>query len=656
MSLLKFLFKDKQAKREEPAGEVAVAEPVAETEVAPSELETRVLPPDDVVEDHAPEPQPVAAAPADDTRKLDLDEIREALRKIAEIISDDDKQERDREVASGNYSTLNLTVGQVAGLVPEIFRDPATATENGQYCKASVKDLYEQLAAGKVQTTLNHLAGEIDEDLLVPTFENRREDVVNIPLNLAVTAVQPDELKKRTTVDERDDGLDEMPNLFNAPSVAGTDEHAPEPAIEFQDDDEETEAATRMLDPAMLEQGGISAAVPDASVDPSEVDEEEDDETEAQTRMLDPSMVQAAADALLGCETDEPPVEAEPEIPEAAAGLPADIPLVDDPIFGRSRTDGPLVSETLPGMRLPFAEEPSDDEPPAEAAASADAIPGFEIDDSVSVFRMASDDTDEADDAGAAAMFELPPMDEPAVAAFEPAASIAVPQDDEDRVSSEAVAPAGHGEVVLNGVNLNTASDVELSEGLDGVGAKLAARIRRYRERTGRFTCIEDLTKVPGVGPSTFEKITGTSWSEARDSVRRTLNYLFGSDQNEMPDFKQVAKRFVELPGFKGCILTHEEGHVLAANWDHEGQEMLGAIAPQLYKKVTPYVEDLDMGEVNPLTLFIADEAVTIVYSGDMFIALVHSTTRLNKRQVNLIQLAGAELEHRLDRMKAAIG
>jgi competence protein ComEA len=43
-------------------------------------------------------------------------------------------------------------------------------------------------------------------------------------------------------------------------------------------------------------------------------------------------------------------------------------------------------------------------------------------------------------------------------------------------------------------------------ESLDGIGPVLAARIVTYRKVNGPFTAIEDLLKVPGIGPSTFAK------------------------------------------------------------------------------------------------------------------------------------------------------
>jgi len=54
-------------------------------------------------------------------------------------------------------------------------------------------------------------------------------------------------------------------------------------------------------------------------------------------------------------------------------------------------------------------------------------------------------------------------------------------------------------------VNLNTATQQEL-ESLKGIGKATAAAIIRYRDKA-RFYNIEDLQKVPGIGPAKFAAI-----------------------------------------------------------------------------------------------------------------------------------------------------
>jgi competence protein ComEA len=54
-------------------------------------------------------------------------------------------------------------------------------------------------------------------------------------------------------------------------------------------------------------------------------------------------------------------------------------------------------------------------------------------------------------------------------------------------------------------ININTASAEELTR-LQGVGPKYAARIIEYREQNGPFAAPEDIMKIKGIGPATYEK------------------------------------------------------------------------------------------------------------------------------------------------------
>jgi competence protein ComEA len=73
---------------------------------------------------------------------------------------------------------------------------------------------------------------------------------------------------------------------------------------------------------------------------------------------------------------------------------------------------------------------------------------------------------------------------------------------DKRRVVSE-VEPPKAGE---KKIDLNSASAYQL-ELLPGIGPVLSLRIINHRETKGKFQKIEDVMKVSGIGPKTFEKI-----------------------------------------------------------------------------------------------------------------------------------------------------
>ena len=54
-------------------------------------------------------------------------------------------------------------------------------------------------------------------------------------------------------------------------------------------------------------------------------------------------------------------------------------------------------------------------------------------------------------------------------------------------------------------ININTASEEELSAVLKNVGLEKAAAIVRHRSMHGDFKSVDDLAKVSGIGPVTIE-------------------------------------------------------------------------------------------------------------------------------------------------------
>ena len=57
-------------------------------------------------------------------------------------------------------------------------------------------------------------------------------------------------------------------------------------------------------------------------------------------------------------------------------------------------------------------------------------------------------------------------------------------------------------------VDINTATVEEL-DALPGIGLTAAKAIVEYRTTNGRFTRVEDLLKIPGIGPTTLDQLRG---------------------------------------------------------------------------------------------------------------------------------------------------
>lgn len=76
---------------------------------------------------------------------------------------------------------------------------------------------------------------------------------------------------------------------------------------------------------------------------------------------------------------------------------------------------------------------------------------------------------------------------------------------DGEQIVVPAIGETAAGPIAADGkVNLNTADSAALDT-LPRVGPALAARILAWREQNGRFSAIEDLLEVPGIGDATFQ-------------------------------------------------------------------------------------------------------------------------------------------------------
>lgn len=88
---------------------------------------------------------------------------------------------------------------------------------------------------------------------------------------------------------------------------------------------------------------------------------------------------------------------------------------------------------------------------------------------------------------------------------IESSAGVYEPSDYIDKTKEETTEAAEvPADVVVIDINSATAAQLE---SLPGIGETLGKRIIQYREKIGRFTAIEEITNVEGIGSKKFEAI-----------------------------------------------------------------------------------------------------------------------------------------------------
>ncbi len=98
---------------------------------------------------------------------------------------------------------------------------------------------------------------------------------------------------------------------------------------------------------------------------------------------------------------------------------------------------------------------------------------------------------------------------------LEDGVKIIIPSDSDIGDLGENIISNGSGENILedfenssdnNILNINKATEQEL-EDLPGIGPSLASKIIEYRNKNGKFSSVEDIKNVNGIGDSLYEKI-----------------------------------------------------------------------------------------------------------------------------------------------------
>ncbi len=198
-------------------------------------------------------------------------------------------------------------------------------------------------------------------------------------------------------------------------------------------------------------------------------------------------------------------------------------------------------------------------------------------------------------------------------------------------------------EILLHGIDLNRAPVRALGKALPGVGTGLAERIVGARP----FASLYDLGRVPGIGPRAFRRITGHARPAGKDAVARLLTIL-GSSDAVRPLPLDVAQRIAAMRGVRGCIISHCEGHLLAAAWRKPPAETVSAIVPQVLKSMKRHMDDLSLKNASSLAVFTDPYPLCLVQAEDLVVTLCLSRSAFSMRRLEFFEALTWELVRRL--------
>lgn len=185
-------------------------------------------------------------------------------------------------------------------------------------------------------------------------------------------------------------------------------------------------------------------------------------------------------------------------------------------------------------------------------------------------------------------------------------------------------------------INLNRCSVEDLLS-IKGVGPSLAQRIVAWRTEHGRFGSLDDLRKVPGIGRKTFRALTGAK--------PEALNRLLGVAEDRELTLQEIVHLASKLSGLQGCMLATSDGLLLTGEVPPQfDKDAISVFAPQLFRRVARYTQELKVGKVQRFTVFTDQQPVSIFSAEDVFLVVFHDSKHFSKRLLRLCERISFEI------------
>ena len=185
-------------------------------------------------------------------------------------------------------------------------------------------------------------------------------------------------------------------------------------------------------------------------------------------------------------------------------------------------------------------------------------------------------------------------------------------------------------------INLNSCSADSLMQ-IRGIGPAMAKRIIEFRAAHGPFNSLEELRQVPGVGRKTFRALTSIGqWR---------LNRLLGVPEGRELSLPEVVRLVCEWPGVDGCIVALEDGLFVTGQLPPPlDRNTVSVFGPQLFKRIGRYVRELNIGQMQRLTLFTDQRPVSVFHAGDVYLIVVHPAKRYSKALLRRCERVSQEI------------
>jgi competence ComEA-like helix-hairpin-helix protein len=579
-----------------------------------------------------------------------LDEAISIFQLIESVLGGDEE-----EVPS--EVSFEYPVHDILSLLPEhyIVQSEIDQLDEGESVRVSVDDLYQQLKRGKVEVTVSKLCFSIPTNLVTSEALVDTSTIVKMPLQKVVMALNPKNLRERTSQQVKQFRVDGLDDPFARPDVKET--IVVDPQAKMRANAEEAARAASSKEDTSDEHSGASVgigvsqtedAIPDPFGAPAplvpEIDEDED-----AVDVTEPSIKEPAAPSLVDAIPDPfgAPAPVIPE-PDEEEGTAATVEMAEEPAV-------PSLAETFPdpfSASAPVAPEPDVHEESDDVAVTSSEHDYAE--EEAETPEEALSDVEEVieEPAEAPLVAEIPDP-------FAPPPVTPVSDDAEEDEDDEADEDADEDEELVaavvasrdrfeeresfGGVNLNAAGKEELMT-LDGVSAALADTIIEYRSEHGPFDSIFDLGSVPRLGRKTFRRITGMPYSDKGIHRRFKLAKLLQMDVNKVSHLPTVAQAVADNTQFAGCLISDSDGMLLAQTGAEDFAQAFSAVLPRIFSQLQESMNVVDVGNVESISMGVDGQMFTSVSIGRICLTAVHEKNKLTKTQLVLISRVAEEL------------